>query len=185
MTRTIISLALACACTLSPAAFGQATAELASTEPVAKTNHDYWALDGLSARMHRATAVTLYLTDPGLLPLRAMDEAQLKRSGCEYTTEDAALITKLVEAVDGASLRHATFSPQFEPREAVYLTLGSGGGEIRLLLEKPYPDQAALLGRVDDQPVTVSSSFVETLYQWAAKLSPVDKCEPFIRQYRR
>lgn len=134
MTRTIISLALACACTLSQTAFGQATAELASTEPVAKANHDYWALDGLSARMHRTTAVTLYLTDPSLLPLRAMDEEQVKRSGCEYTTEDPALIAKLVEAVDGASLRHATFSPQFEPREAIYLTLGNGGGEIRLLL---------------------------------------------------
>lgn len=183
--RTIISLALACACAISQAAFAQATTELASTEPVIKANanHDYWALDGLSTRMHKATAATLYLTDPALLPLRTMDEDRLKQAGCEYTTEDTALIAKLAEAVDGAGLRHATFAPQFEPREAIYLTL-SGGGQIRLLLEKPYPEQAALLGRVDDQPVTVNKGLVEALYQWAANLRRVGKCEHFVGKYR-
>ena len=183
MMRTIISLALACACAISQAAFAQTTTELASTEPVINANHDYWALDGLSARMHKATAVTLYLTDPAMLPLRTMDEDRLKQSGCEYTTEDTALIAKLAEAIDSAGLRHATFSPQFEPREAIYLTL-SGGGQIRLLLEKPYSEQAALLGRVDDQPVTVNKGLVEALYQWAANVRRVGKCEHFVGKYR-
>jgi hypothetical protein len=101
--QKIISLAFACACAMSQPAFAQTTTELASTEPVIKANHDYWALDGLSARMHKATAATLYLTDPGLWPLRAMDEDRLKQAGCEYTTEDTALIAKLAEAIDSGT----------------------------------------------------------------------------------
>ncbi|MBX4378137.1 hypothetical protein K4H02_24070, partial [Mycobacterium tuberculosis] len=53
-------------------------------EPVVKVEQSYWAAEGLSARMRKARAITLYLMDPALASLKAVDEAQLKDTGCEY-----------------------------------------------------------------------------------------------------
>jgi len=157
---------------------------VAQAEPVAKVNQSYWTFEGLSPRMRKASAITLYLMDPALQPLRTIDEARLKDTGCEYTTEDAALIANFVDAMETTSVRGNTFAPTFEPREAVYLKL-DGANEIRLLFDKPYPNQAELFGLVNNQPVTVSKGLVEALYQWAAKLSRVRQCEHFVGKYRR
>lgn len=166
-------------------------APAANAEPVAnaapavtvKVNQSYWAAEGLSARMRKAHAVTLYLMDPAQTPLKAVDEARLKDAGCEYTTEDAALIANLVETMERASVRSNSFPLPFEPREAVYLALG-GGSEMKLLFDKPYQNQPEVLGHIDGQPVTVSKGVVEGLYRWAAKLSRTRQCEHFVGRYR-
>lgn len=225
MSKQILSLVLACACGMSPAAFGQITTEaplidapqtealqaqviqtqtlqaeapqadapnaepvasaepIAKPEPVVKVAQSYWAAEGISARMRKARAITLYLMDPALAPLKAVDEARLKDAGCEYTTEDAVLIANLVDAMERNTVHSNSFTLQFEPREAVYLALG-GGSEMKLLFEKPYPNQPEVLGHIDGQPVTVSKGLVEGLYQWAAKLSRVRQCEHFVGKYR-
>lgn len=152
-------------------------------EPIAKVEQSYWAAEGLSTQMRKAKAISLYLMDPTQQPLRAVDEARLKDAGCEYTTEDPALIANLVEAMEATSVRANSFTLQFEPREAVYLALG-GGSEIRLLFEKPYPNQPELLGLVNNQPVTVSKGLVVALYRWAAKVGRVRQCEHFVAGYR-
>lgn len=151
--------------------------------PVVKAEQSYWAAEGLSARMRKARAITLYLMDPALASLKAVDEAHLKDTGCEYRTEDAALIANFADAVESASVRSSSFSLQFEPREAVYLALG-GGSEMKLLFEKPYPNQSEVLGQINGQPVSVSKSLVEGLYRWAAKVGRVRRCEGFVGRYR-
>ena len=150
--------------------------------PVAKVEQSYWAAEGFSAQMRKAKAISLYLLDPALQPLKAVDEARLKDAGCEYTTEDAALVANFVDAVEGASVRANSFTLQFEPREAVYLALG-GGSEMKLLFDKPYPNQPEVLGQINGQPVTVSKGLVDALYQWAAKVSRVRQCEHFVGRY--
>lgn len=151
--------------------------------PVVKVEQSYWAAEGLSAQMRKARAISLYLMDPALQPLRAVDEARLKDAGCEYTTEDAALIANFVEAVETTSVRANSFTLQFEPREAVYLALG-GGGEMKLLFDKPYQNQSEVLGQINGQPVTVSKSVVDALYRWAARVGRVRQCEHFVGRYR-
>lgn len=151
--------------------------------PVVKAEQSYWAAEGLSARMRKARAITLYLMDPALASLKAVDEAHLKDAGCEYRTEDAALIANFADTVEGASVRSSSFSLQFEPREAVYLALG-GGSEMKLLFEKPYPNQSEVLGQINGQPVSANKSLVEGLYRWAAKVGRVRRCEGFVGRYR-
>lgn len=168
--------------TLDPAPIANAE-PIANAAPVVKVNQSYWAAEGLSARMSKAHAITLYLMDPAQTPLKAVDEARLKDTGCEYTTEDAALIANLVETMERASVRSNSFALQFEPREAVYLALG-GGSEMKLLFDKPYQNQPDVLGHIDGQPVTVSKGVVEGLYRWAAKLSRARQCEHFVGRYR-
>jgi len=152
-------------------------------EPIVKVEQSYWAAEGLSARMRKARAITLYLMDPTLASLKAVDEAHLKDAGCEYSTEDAALIASFADTVESASVRSSSFSLQFEPREAVYLALG-GGSELKLLFEKPYPNQSEVLGQINGQPVSASKSLVEGLYRWAAKVGRVRRCEGFVGRYR-
>ena len=151
--------------------------------PVVKAEQSYWAAEGLSARMRKARAITLYLMDPALASLKAVDEAHLKDTGCEYRTEDPALIANFADTVESASVRSSSFSLQFEPREGVYLALG-GGSEIKLLFEKPYPNQSEVLGQINGQPVSASKSLVESLYRWAAKVGRVRRCEGFVGRYR-
>ncbi|NWK47084.1 hypothetical protein HWX30_22055 [Ralstonia pickettii] len=152
-------------------------------EPIAKVEQSYWAAEGLSERMRKARAITLYLMDPALASLKAVDEAHLKDTGCEYSTEDGALIANFADTVESASVRSSSFSLQFEPREAVYLALG-GGSELKLLFEKPYPNQSEVLGQINGQPVSASKSLVEGLYRWAAKVGRVRRCEGFVGRYR-
>ncbi|CAG2130852.1 hypothetical protein [Ralstonia mannitolilytica] len=159
-----------------------APAPAPTAAPVVKVEQSYWAAEGLSARMRKARAITLYLMDPAVVSLRAVDEAQLKDTGCEYRTEDAALIASFADAVEATSVRSNSFTLQFEPREAVYLALGDSG--LKLLFEKPYPNQAELLGQINGQPVTASKGLVEALYRWAARLPRVRKCEAFVGRYR-
>jgi hypothetical protein len=151
--------------------------------PVIKVEQSYWEAEGLSARMRKARAITLYLMDPAMASLKAVDEAQLKDAGCEYSTEDAALIANFAESIERTTVRSNSFVLQFEPREAVYLTLG-GGSEMKLLFEKPYPNQSEVLGQINGQPVTVSKSLVEGLYRWATKVGRVRRCENFVGKYR-
>ena len=220
----MISLVLACACSMSQAAFGQISMEAPLTDapqsealqtevlqaatpqaeapmpeapqaeaptpepapraaPVVKVEQSYWEAEGLSARMRKARAITLYLMDPAMASLKAVDEAQLKDAGCEYSTEDAALIANFAESIERTNVRSNSFVLQFEPREAVYLALG-GGSEMKLLFEKPYPNQSEVLGQINGQPVTVSKSLVEGLYRWAAKVDRVRRCENFVGKYR-
>ena len=152
-------------------------------EPLVKVEQSYWEAEGLSARMRKARAITLYLMDPAMASLKAVDEAQLKDAGCEYSTEDAALIANFAESIERTSVRSNSFVLQFEPREAAYLALG-GGSEMKLLFEKPYPNQSEVLGQINGQPVTVSKSLVEGLYRWAAKVDRVRRCENFVGKYR-
>ena len=152
-------------------------------EPVVKVEQSYWEAEGLSARMRKARAITLYLMDPAMASLKAVDEAQLKDAGCEYSTEDAALVANFAEFIEHTSVRSNSFVLQFEPREAAYLALG-GGSEMKLLFEKPYPNQSEVLGQINGQPVTVSKSLVEGLYRWAAKVDRVRRCENFVGKYR-
>ena len=152
-------------------------------EPLVKVEQSYWEAEGLSARMRKARAITLYLMDPAMASLKAVDEAQLKDAGCEYSTEDAALIANFAEFIERTSVRSNSFVLQFEPREAVYLALG-GSSEMKLLFEKPYPNQSEVLGQINGQPVTVSKSLVEGLYRWAAKVDRVRRCENFVGKYR-
>lgn len=152
-------------------------------EPVVKVEQSYWEAEGLSARMRKARAITLYLMDPAVASLKAVDEAQLKDAGCEYSTEDAALIANFAESIERTSVRSNSFVLQFEPREAVYLALG-GGSEMKLLFEKTYQNQSEVLGQINGQPVTVSKSLVEGLYRWAAKVDRVRRCENFVGKYR-
>jgi len=151
--------------------------------PIVKVEQSYWAAEGLSAQMHKARAISLYLMDPALQPLRAVDEARLKDAGCEYTTEDAALIANFVEAVEATTVRANSFTLQFEPREAVYLALG-GGSEMKLLFDKPYQNQPEVLGQINGQPVTASKGLVDALYRWAGKVGRVRQCEHFVGKYR-
>ncbi|KJJ95379.1 hypothetical protein UB44_19865 [Burkholderiaceae bacterium 26] len=151
--------------------------------PVVKVELSYWEAEGLSARMRKARAITLYLMDPAVASLKAVDEAQLKDAGCEYSTEDAALIANFAESIERTSVRSNSFVLQFEPREAVYLALG-GGSEMKLLFEKTYQNQSEVLGQINGQPVTVSKSLVEGLYRWAAKVDRVRRCENFVGKYR-
>ena len=151
--------------------------------PVVKVEQSYWEAEGLSARMRKARAITLYLMDPAMASLKAVDEAQLKDAGCEYSTEDAALVANFAEFIEHTSVRSNSFVLQFEPREAAYLALG-GGSEMKLLFEKPYPNQSEVLGQINGQPVTVSKSLVEGLYRWAAKVDRVRRCENFVGKYR-
>ncbi len=152
-------------------------------EPLVKVEQSYWEAEGLSARMRKARAITLYLMDPAMASLKAVDEAQLKDAGCEYSTEDAALIANFAESIERTSVRSNSFVLQFEPREAADLALG-GGSEMKLLFEKPYPNQSEVLGQINGQPVTVSKSLVEGLYRWAAKVDRVRRCENFVGKYR-
>jgi hypothetical protein len=152
-------------------------------EPVVKVEQSYWEAEGLSARMRKARAITLYLMDPAMASLKAVDEAQLKDAGCEYSTEDAALVANFAEFIEHTSVRSNSFVLQFEPREAAYLALG-GGSEMKLLFEKPYPNQSEVLGQINGQPVTVSKSLVEGLYRWAAKVDRIRRCENFVGKYR-
>jgi hypothetical protein len=156
---------------------------VANAAPAVKVNQSYWAAEGLNTRMRKAHAVTLYLMDPARTPLKAVDEARLKDAGCEYTTEDTALIANLIQTMERASVRSNSFPLPFEPREAVYLALG-GGSEMKLLFDKPYQNQPDVLGHIDGQPVTVSKGVVEGLYRWAAKLSRARQCEHFVGRYR-
>lgn len=151
--------------------------------PVVKVEQSYWEAEGLSARMRKARAITLYLMDPAMASLKAVDEAQLKDAGCEYSTEDAALIANFADSIERTSVRSNSFVLQFEPREAVYLALG-GGSEMKLLFEKTYQNQSEVLGQINGQPVTVSKSLVEGLYRWAAKVDRVRRCENFVGKYR-
>ncbi|MCT7327445.1 hypothetical protein [Ralstonia mojiangensis] len=151
--------------------------------PVVKVEQSYWEAEGLSARMRKARAITLYLMDPAMASLKAVDEAQLKDAGCEYSTEDTALIANFAESIERTNVRSNSFVLQFEPREAVYLALG-GGSEMKLLFEKPYPNQSEVLGQINGQPVTVSKSLVEGLYRWATKVGRVRRCENFVGKYR-
>ncbi|MCO5414703.1 hypothetical protein [Ralstonia mojiangensis] len=151
--------------------------------PVVKVEQSYWEAEGLSARMRKARAITLYLMDPAMASLKAVDEAQLKDAGCEYSTEDAALIANFAESIERTNVRSNSFVLQFEPREAVYLALG-GSSEMKLLFEKPYPNQSEVLGQINGQPVTVSKSLVEGLYRWATKVGRVRRCENFVGKYR-
>ena len=224
MSKKILSLVLACACSMSQAAFGQismaapltdapqsealqaeviqagtpqaeapmpeapqaeapAPEPTPKTEPIAKVEQSYWEAEGLSARMRKARAITLYLLDPSMASLKAVDEAQLKDTGCEYSTEDAALIANFVDSIERNSVRSNSFALQFEPREAVYLALG-GGSEMKLLFEKPYQNQSEVLGQINGQPVTVGKSLVEGLYRWAARVDRVRRCENFVGKYR-
>ena len=68
-------------------------------EPLVKVEQSYWEAEGLSARMRKARAITLYLMDPAMASLKAVDEAQLKDAGCEYSTEDAALVANFAEFI--------------------------------------------------------------------------------------
>ena len=151
--------------------------------PVIKVEQSYWEAEGLSARMRKARAITLYLMDPAMASLTAVDETQLKDAGCEYSTEDAALIANFAGSIERTNVRSNSFVLQFEPREAVYLALG-GGSEMKLLFEKPYPNQSEVLGQINGQPVTVSKSLVEGLYRWATKVGRVRRCENFVGKYR-
>ena len=151
--------------------------------PGGKGEQSDWEAEGLSARMRKARAITLYLMDPATASLKAVDEAQLKDAGCEYSTEDAALIANFAESIERTNVRSNSFVLQFEPREAVYLALG-GSSEMKLLFEKPYPNQSEVLGQINGQPVTVSKSLVEGLYRWATKVGRVRRCENFVGKYR-
>ncbi|CAJ0737873.1 hypothetical protein R16034_00879 [Ralstonia edaphis] len=167
----------------APQAQAPSPEPMPKAEPVVKAEQSYWEAEGLSARMRKARAITLYLLDPAMASLKAVDEAQLKDSGCEYSTEDAALIANFVDSIERSSARSNSFVLQFEPREAVYLALG-GGSEMKLLFEKPYQNQSEVLGQINGQPVTVSKSLVEGLYRWAAKVGHVRRCESFVGRYR-
>lgn len=167
----------------APQAEAPAPEHTPRAEPVVKVEQSYWEAEGLSARMRKARAITLYLMDPAVASLKAVDEAQLKDAGCEYSTEDAALIANFAESIERTSVRSNSFVLQFEPREAVYLALG-GGSEMKLLFEKPYQNQSEVLGQINGQPVTVSKSLVEGLYRWAAKVDRVRRCENFVGKYR-
>lgn len=167
----------------APQAEAPAPEPTPKAEPIAKVEQSYWEAEGLSARMRKARAITLYLLDPAMASLKAVDEAQLKDTGCEYSTEDAALIANFVDSIERNSVRSNSFALQFEPREAVYLALG-GGSEMKLLFEKPYQNQSEVLGQINGQPVTVGKSLVEGLYRWAARVDRVRRCENFVGKYR-
>ena len=167
----------------APQAEAPAPEPTPKAEPIAKVEQSYWEAEGLSARMRKARAITLYLLDPAMASLKAVDEAQLKDTGCEYSTEDATLIANFVDSIERNSVRSNSFALQFEPREAVYLALG-GGSEMKLLCEKPYQNQSEVLGQINAQPVTVGKSLVEGLYRWAARVDRVRRCENFVGKYR-
>ncbi|WP_433867702.1 hypothetical protein [Ralstonia wenshanensis] len=167
----------------APQAEAPAPEPTPKAEPIAKVEQSYWEAEGLSARMRKARAITLYLLDPAMASLKAVDEAQLKDTGCEYSTEDATLIANFVDSIERKSVRSNSFALQFEPREAVYLALG-GGSEMKLLFEKPYQNQSEVLGQINGQPVTVGKSLVEGLYRWAARVDRVRRCENFVGKYR-
>ncbi|MFS2107164.1 hypothetical protein [Ralstonia sp. Ralssp135] len=167
----------------APQAEAPAPEPTPKAEPVVKVEQSYWEAEGLSARMRKARAITLYLMDPAVASLKAVDEAQLKDAGCEYSTEDAALIANFADSIERTGVRSNSFVLQFEPREAVYLALG-GGSEMKLLFEKPYQNQSEVLGQINGQPVTVSKSLMEGLYRWAAKVDRVRRCENFVGKYR-
>lgn len=167
----------------APQAEAPAPEPTPKAEPIVKVEQSYWEAEGLSARMRKARAITLYLLDPATASLKAVDEAQLKDTGCEYSTNDAALIANFVDSIERNSVRSNSFALQFEPREAVYLALG-GGSEMKLLFEKPYQNQSEVLGQINGQPVTVGKSLVEGLYRWAARVDRVRRCENFVGKYR-
>lgn len=167
----------------APQAEAPAPEPTPKAEPIAKVEQSYWEAEGVSARMRKARAITLYLLDPSMASLKAVDEAQLKDTGCEYSTEDAALIANFVDSIERNGVRSNSFALQFEPREAVYLALG-GGSEMKLLFEKPYQNQSEVLGQINGQPVTVGKSLVEGLYRWAARVDRVRRCENFVGKYR-
>jgi hypothetical protein len=184
LTTRWLAFLVASICSASPAAFAQLSSGPLNTEATRQDIQAYWQMENLRVRAHTAKAVDLYIVSPHVWYVVQLDETGLRRGGCEYQTEDPALIADLLSAIDGAHLQTTSFSlPEFEPREAIYLRL-SDGSQLGLLFEGPYGTQTFLRGRAGNHLFHADRNLADQLYRWAARLKPVDKCEPFIKDYR-
>lgn len=145
---------------------------------------EYWEAERFKTRIHLSKKAVVYIApDDHYYPV-ALDEARLKRVGCEYVVDESDGVSNLVGLLESGGIREASFSLQkFEPREAIYLTL-SDSSEMSLMFDREYDGQANILGRVGGKLVVADKNLAISLYRWAAKQRPVEKCESFISKYR-
>ncbi|MCL1622618.1 hypothetical protein [Ralstonia pseudosolanacearum] len=145
---------------------------------------DYWEAERLKARIHLSKKAIVYIAPYDHYYPVALDETRLKRVGCEYVVDGSEGASNLIDLLESSGIREASFSlQQFEPREAIYLTL-SDSSEISLMFDREYDGQPNILGRVGGKLVVADKNLAIRLYRWAAKQRPVEKCESFISNYR-
>lgn len=133
------------------------------------------AVDGIKSEIRLAKSASVYIVSPGIFFLAKLNEARVKEIGCQYATEDRAAVENLVGIIEAANLRTASFSEDdFEPREAIYLTLRDGKN-IALLFGLAEAGRQAVLGRVDGISVAADKHLTDDLYRWAKGVDAVKK----------
>lgn len=136
---------------------------------------DLLAVESIKSDIRLAKSASVYIVSPGIFFLIKLDEARVKELGCQYVTEDRVAVEKLVEIIEKANLRNASFSEDdFEPREAIYLILRDGR-HIALLFGLAEAGRQAVLGRVDGISVAADKHLTNDLYRWAKDVDLVKK----------
>jgi len=134
-----------------------------------------FGVEGIKSEIRLAKSASVYIVSPGIFFLTKLDEARVKEIGCRYATEDLDAVENLVGIIESANLRTASFSADdFEPREAIYLTLRDGK-TVSLLFGLAEPGRQAVLGRVDGISVAADKHLADDLYRWAKGVDLVKK----------
>ena len=155
--------------------FCQTTTDESGIDVSTRNGKGLLAVEGIKSEIRLAKSASLYIVSPGIFFLTKLDEARVKEIGCRYATEDLAAVKNLVEIIEAVNLRTASFSADdFEPREAIYLTLRDGK-TVALLFGLAEPGRQAVLGKVDGISVAADKHIADDLYRWAKGVDLVKK----------
>jgi hypothetical protein len=128
--------------------------------------------------------VTLIFVVPRSEHAWMLSEAELKKGGHKYVTQNLDYISNMLNILKSANIQtKSKAGKSFEPTEAVYLTLANDK-EVKFLFNYPFPGEDILMGSFNEIPITANPSLPEALFKWAARLPINTKSEAFIKKYR-
>ncbi len=122
-----------------------------------------------STRSATVVLFPMYLTSG-----KALDEDSVRQQGCIYSTRDPVLISDLIDNfyTKVKTVGHPDLPWEQEPRELIYLTLGSGE-EVKFWFGAVFSNQNDVRGvfvrKQAKTAVSADLSFPKALYDWAVK----------------
>lgn len=130
-------------------------------------------------RASEVQRVEVLLTHPGLRALIPLNEVELKKVGCSFTSSSQSNITHLISILDKNLLVSTEGKVSFEPRNAVYL-YRKDGTIFKLLMGRGGEAVNSTDGRViqakgvQEVPVLVNKRLFEQVGEWS-KTADIEK----------
>lgn len=123
-----------------------------------------------------AKTATVILVNPRWnFPDGLTNEVKLKEVGCTFTTQDSALIVKLINLLKRAKIKKISANESFLPvlGAGMYLSFANGT-EAKLLFGKEYVNEEVVDAQFttsifNEVPIIVNRPLPEDLFQWAAQ----------------